>query len=65
MLVFLFNTGSIGRHVTSSLSAHVTTTSETFCFKIVDAIAVFFKVNVVKINCHRIKACNKKNPSRV
>ena len=37
----LFNIGCIGRHVTSSLSAHVTKTSDTFYFKMADASAVF------------------------
>ena len=41
MHVFLFNIDCIGRQVTSSLSTHVTTTQETFNFKMVDAIAVF------------------------
>ena len=32
-------------------------TSETFCFKIADATASFFNVNVIKIKHHRFKAC--------
>ena len=43
MHMFLFNIGCIERHVMSSLSAHITTTSETFNFKMADAIAVFFQ----------------------
>ena len=61
MDVFLFNTGCIGRHVTSSFSTFVTTASETFYFKIAEAIAVFLKVNVIKIKCHRTEACKKNN----
>ena len=39
----LFNMDCIGRQVTSSLSAHVTTTSETFYFKMADAVVVFYE----------------------
>ena len=39
--VFYLNVGCIGLHVTVLFSAHVTTTSETFNFKMADAIAVF------------------------
>ena len=38
-----FNIGCIGSHITSSLSAHATTTSETFYFKMADARAVCFQ----------------------
>ena len=61
--MFRLNIGCIGRQVMSSLSAHVTPTSEKFNFKMADAIAVFFNANVMKIKCSRIKACKKKNLS--
>ena len=61
MHVFLFNVGCIVHHETLSFSAHVTTTSETFYFKMADAIAMFFKASVMKINSHCIKVCKKKN----
>ena len=61
--MFLFNIGFIGCHVTLLLSAHVTTASETFYFKMVEATAAFFNENVMKIKLSRIKVCKKKNLS--
>ena len=67
MHVFLFNIGCIGRHVATSLSAYVTTMSETFNFKVADAIAVFSQCKCYenKIKGRRNKACKKKNLSCV
>ena len=46
--------------MTSSLSAHVTTTSETFYTKMADANAVFFDVKYMKIKRRRIKGVQEK-----
>ena len=53
------NIGYIECHVTPLLSAHVTT----FYFKMMDAIAAFFNVNVLKIKLCHINMCKKKNLS--
>ena len=73
MHVYLFHIGCIERRVTLS-SAHITTKSKTFYFKMADAIAVFFLLFIIIIifhfkcyenQAHPIKACKKKNLSWV
>ena len=61
MHVFLLNIGCVRRRVTSSLSAHVMTTSETFYFKMADTITVCFNANIMKIKRMHIKTCKKHN----